>query len=123
MIFFDPLDREIFERALEAAHAAVEANFPRDALDSDEALEDALRRELIDIALTASSRLGPLRTHPRWLCREGCDRPSPRLHLYARDTKADARKGALDGQGSPGGEQYRQAANAAEAKGRIMLFA
>ena len=47
MTFFDPLDREIFERALEAAHA------PRDALDSDEALEHALRRELIDIALTA----------------------------------------------------------------------
>ena len=37
MTFFDPLDREIFERALEAAHAAVKANFPRDALDSDEA--------------------------------------------------------------------------------------
>ena len=53
MIFFDPLDREIFERALEAAHAAVKANFPRDALDSDEALEHVLRRELIDIALTA----------------------------------------------------------------------
>ena len=29
------------------------ANFPRDALDSDEALERALRSELIDIALTA----------------------------------------------------------------------
>ena len=53
MTFFDPLDREILERALEAAHAAVKANFPRDALDSDEALEHALRRELIDIALTA----------------------------------------------------------------------
>lgn len=32
MTFFDPLDREIFERALEAAHEAVKANFPRDAL-------------------------------------------------------------------------------------------
>ena len=53
MTFFDPLDREIFERALEAAHAAVKSNFPRDALDSDEALEHVLRRELIDIALTA----------------------------------------------------------------------
>jgi hypothetical protein len=31
MTFFDPLDREIFERALEAAHAAVKANLPRDA--------------------------------------------------------------------------------------------
>ena len=53
MTFFDPLDREIFERALEAARAAVQADFPRDALDSDKALEHALRRELIDIALTA----------------------------------------------------------------------
>ena len=53
MTFFDPLDREIFERALEAAHTAVKANFPGDPLDSDEALEHALRRELIDIALTA----------------------------------------------------------------------
>jgi hypothetical protein len=52
MTFFDPLDREILERALEAAHAAVKANCPSDALDSDEALEHALRRELIDIALT-----------------------------------------------------------------------
>ena len=50
---FDPLDRELFERALEAAHAAVKASLPRDALDSDEALEHALRSELIDIALTA----------------------------------------------------------------------
>ena len=53
MTLFDPLDRELFERALEAAHAAVKASLPRDALDSDEALEHALRSELIDIALTA----------------------------------------------------------------------
>jgi hypothetical protein len=53
MTLLDPLDREIFERALEAAHAALKANFPRDALDSDEALENALRRDLIEIALTA----------------------------------------------------------------------
>jgi len=53
MSFFDPLDRELFERALEAAHAAVKASLPSDALDSDEALEDALRSELIDIAVTA----------------------------------------------------------------------
>ena len=53
MTLFDPLDREIFERALEAAHAALKTNLPSDALDSDEALEQALRRELIDIALTA----------------------------------------------------------------------
>lgn len=53
MTFVDPLDREILERALEAAHAAVKSNCPRDALDSDEALEHAVRRELIDIARTA----------------------------------------------------------------------
>jgi hypothetical protein len=50
---FDPLDREIIERALEAAHAAVKSNCPRDALESDEALEHALRRELLDIACSA----------------------------------------------------------------------
>jgi hypothetical protein len=53
MTVFDPLDRELFERALEAAYAAVKASLRHDALDSDEALEQALRRELIDIALTA----------------------------------------------------------------------
>jgi len=50
---FDPLDRELLERALESAHAAVKSNCPRDALYSDEALENALRRELIEIARTA----------------------------------------------------------------------
>ena len=49
MTFVDPLDREILERALEAAHAAVESNCPSDAVDGDEALEHAVRRELIDI--------------------------------------------------------------------------
>jgi len=53
MTFFDPLDRELLERALEAAHAALNSNCPRDALESDEALEHALRRELIGIARTA----------------------------------------------------------------------
>jgi Tfp pilus assembly pilus retraction ATPase PilT len=53
MTSFDPLDRELLERALEAAHAALKSNCPRDALESDEALEHALRRELIDIARTA----------------------------------------------------------------------
>jgi len=48
MTFFDPLDRELLERALEAAHAALNSNCPRDA-----ALEHALRRELIDIVRTA----------------------------------------------------------------------
>ena len=45
--------KEILVRALVAAHAAVESSCSRDRLDSDEALEDALRRELIDIAFTA----------------------------------------------------------------------
>ena len=41
----DPLDREILERAFDAALAAVSTEF-----DSDEGLESILRRELIDIA-------------------------------------------------------------------------
>jgi hypothetical protein len=53
MTVFDPLDREIFERALEAAQEALKATAPHDTLDSDEALELALRRELMEIALTA----------------------------------------------------------------------
>jgi hypothetical protein len=48
MTFFDPLDRELLERALEAAHAALNSNCPGDALES-EALEHALRRELIEL--------------------------------------------------------------------------
>jgi hypothetical protein len=45
MTSFDPLDREILERALHAVYAALEDEF-----DSDERLEAALRRELIEIA-------------------------------------------------------------------------
>jgi hypothetical protein len=45
MTSFDPLDREILERALHAVYAALEEEF-----DSDERLEAALRRELIEIA-------------------------------------------------------------------------
>ena len=45
MTSFGPLDREILERALHAVYAALEDEF-----DSDERLEAALRRELIEIA-------------------------------------------------------------------------
>ena len=45
MTSFDPFDREILERALHAVYAALEEEF-----DSDERLEAALRRELIEIA-------------------------------------------------------------------------
>ena len=47
---FDPLDREILERAFDATWAAVKENdLPLD-FDSDEGLEAILRRELIEIA-------------------------------------------------------------------------
>ena len=47
---FDPLDREILERAFDATCAAVKENdLPLD-FDSDEGLEAILRRELIEIA-------------------------------------------------------------------------
>ena len=45
----DPLDRETLERALEGAHAVAHTNQTVDP-DSDEALEAALRLELIEIA-------------------------------------------------------------------------
>ena len=49
MASFDPLDREILERAFDVAYAAVKDNDP--SIDfSDERLEAALRRELIEIA-------------------------------------------------------------------------
>jgi hypothetical protein len=51
--YLDPLDREIIERALEAIRAAVNSGCPHDALETDDALEHALRRELIDIAHSA----------------------------------------------------------------------
>jgi hypothetical protein len=50
MTSFDPLDLEILERALKDAKAAVQNNDPRLDFDSDEELEAALRRELIEIA-------------------------------------------------------------------------
>ena len=47
MASLDPLDRELFQRAFDAASSAVKA----DELDSDEKLEAALRSELLSIAL------------------------------------------------------------------------
>jgi hypothetical protein len=46
----DPLEREILERAFEGAWVAVKENGALVDLDSDEELEAALRRELIEIA-------------------------------------------------------------------------
>jgi hypothetical protein len=48
--YLDPLDREIIERALEAIRAAVNSGCQHDTLETDDALEQELRRELIDIA-------------------------------------------------------------------------
>jgi hypothetical protein len=47
----DPLDLEILERAFEGAWNALKENGALVDPDSDEALEAALRRELIQIAL------------------------------------------------------------------------
>jgi hypothetical protein len=46
MASLDPLDRELFQRAFDAACSVVNA----DELDSDEKLEAALRYELLSIA-------------------------------------------------------------------------
>ena len=46
----DPLDRELLERALEGAWVMVKENQAVGDLESDEALEATLRRELIEIA-------------------------------------------------------------------------
>ena len=46
----DPLDREIMERALDATMSAVKGNEAQIDFDSDEGLENLLRRELIEIA-------------------------------------------------------------------------
>jgi hypothetical protein len=54
MTSFDPLDLAIMERALKDAKAAVQDNDPRLGFDSDEELEAALRRELIEIACQRS---------------------------------------------------------------------
>ena len=47
---FDPLDLEILERAFDGALATLKEDEARADLDSDEALEATLRRELIEIA-------------------------------------------------------------------------
>jgi hypothetical protein len=47
MASLDPLDRELFQRAFDAARSVLKA----DELDSDEKLEAALRCELLTIAL------------------------------------------------------------------------
>jgi hypothetical protein len=47
---FDPLDREILERAFDAAWSAVKGHDLPTDFDSDEGLEAILRRELIEIA-------------------------------------------------------------------------
>jgi hypothetical protein len=50
MTSFDPLDLEILERALDAAQVAVRGTETLAEFDTDEELEIALRRELIEIA-------------------------------------------------------------------------
>ena len=47
---FDPLDREILERAFDATLSAVKYNVPAADFASDEGLKAILRRELIEIA-------------------------------------------------------------------------
>jgi hypothetical protein len=51
MVLFDPLDREILERALADAYVVVKASGTSIEYESDEGLEAALWRELIEIAL------------------------------------------------------------------------
>lgn len=46
----DPLDHEIVERALDGALATLKEDQAPADLDSDEALEAALRQELVEIA-------------------------------------------------------------------------
>jgi hypothetical protein len=46
----DPLDREILEKAFDAAWTGVKEGDPLVDFDSDEGLEAILRRELIEIA-------------------------------------------------------------------------
>jgi hypothetical protein len=49
MVSFDPLDREILDKAFDAALAALKENNTATEFDSDEGLETILRRELIEI--------------------------------------------------------------------------
>ena len=47
---FDPLDREILERAFDASWSAIKDNVSPADFDRDKGLEVILRRELIEIA-------------------------------------------------------------------------
>ena len=47
---WDPLDVELLERAVDGTLAAIKASSKASDFDSDEELEAALRRELIEIA-------------------------------------------------------------------------
>jgi len=59
---FDPLDREILERAFDATWSAVKDQVSLVGIESDEGLEAILRRELIEIArLNGVSDLETLR--------------------------------------------------------------
>ena len=72
MASMDPLDRELFQRAFDAACSGVNA----DELDSDEKLEAALRCELLSIA-----------------CINGVSDPERLLELvFARFSAADQAK-------------------------------
>jgi hypothetical protein len=57
----DPLDNELFERALESAWIAVKQKPSQVDLDSDEQLESELRRELFEIARSYSASAETLR--------------------------------------------------------------
>ena len=52
----DPLDRELLERAFEGAWVVVKENEELGDLESDEALEAILRRELFEIACSQGVR-------------------------------------------------------------------
>ena len=59
---FDPLDREILDRAFDAIWSAIKDNVSPADFDRDEGLEVILRRELIEIArLNGVSDLETLR--------------------------------------------------------------
>ena len=59
---FDPLDREILDRAFDAIWSAIKDNVSPADFDRDEGLEAILRRELIEIArLNGVSDLETLR--------------------------------------------------------------
>ena len=74
---FDPLDREILERAFDAAWAAIKGNDRSIvAFDSDESLEAGLRRELIQIARLNGPLSAPEALRDMLLHRLSPDRPT-----------------------------------------------